>query len=225
MRRSSRRGIFLDLDGVLTAGEGVQRLAFDRFAITCGAAPQSQVFVEIAGLAAPVAAAQLKRRWSLSLDIGVLRQRFSECLDGALAEIAPAPGAAAVLEAASRHGWTVGLVSVASAASARRWLARTRLASLVDIVVGGDELCLSKPEPESYRMALRRSGCAADLSTALEGSRNGVKSALAAGIRTYGLASADSAAEDWPQSARLIDRIEAILPELERQRRRHAATA
>jgi beta-phosphoglucomutase-like phosphatase (HAD superfamily) len=223
MSRSVRRGIFFNLDNTLATSAGALRGAFDRFAALCGVTPSDEVFAEIGGVGVPMAVALLKRRWSLPYTLDELRRRYVPLIDAAFHEIAPAPGAAVTLEAAFRKGWSVGVVTAVTGARCRAWLARTKLASFVDVVVGGDDVVLGKPEPEPYRIALVRSGCARELSIAVEDVPLGAKSALAAGIRCYAVAAEGAASAEWPDGVRLIERLDELLPELERQRTRRAA--
>ena len=223
MSRNVRRGIFFNLDNTLAESAGALRGAFDRFAALSHVAPSDEIFAEIAGMSVPMAVALLKRRWSLPYTLDDLRRRYVPLIDAAFLEIAPAQGAAATLEAASRNGWSVGVVTAVTGARSRAWLARTRLAAHVDIVVGGDEVVLGKPEPEPYRIALARSGCARELSISVEDAPSGAKSALAAGIRSYAVAPESALSADWPDGVRLIERLDELLPELERQRARRLA--
>ena len=222
-RNTRRRGIFFNLDGILANSGGAVRGAFERFAALGGAVPSESDFAAIDGAPLPIAAATLKRRWLLSQSLDELQRRYAGLIDDAFLEIAPAPGAAATLETAFRNGWAVGVVTAHTGARSRAWLARTRLAAYVDIVVGGDEVCLGKPEPEPYRIALARSGCARELSIAVEDSPSGTKSALAAGIRCYAVAPEGTVSAEWPEGVRLIERLDELLPELERQRARRSA--
>ena len=219
MSRSVRRGIFFNLDNTLASSAGALRGAFDRFAALCGAAAGDDAFAEIAGASVPMAVALLKRRWSLPYTLDDLRRRYAPLIDAAFLEIAPAPGAAATLEAAFRNGRSVGVVTAVTGARSRAWLARTKLAAYVDIVIGGDDVVLGKPEPEPYRIALGRSGCVRELSIAVEDSPIGAKSALAAGIRCYAAAPDGGAAAEWPEGVRLIERLDELIPELDRHRR------
>jgi beta-phosphoglucomutase-like phosphatase (HAD superfamily) len=223
MSRNVRRGIFFNLDNTLASSAGALRRAFDRFAALCGATPSDDVFAEIGGMSVPMAAALLKRRWSLPYTLDQLQRRYAPLIDAAFLDIAPASGAATTLETAFRNGWSVGVVTAITGARSRTWLARTRLAAYVDIVVGGDEVVLGKPEPEPYRIALARSGCARELSIAVEDSPSGAKSVLAAGIRCYAVAPDSAASGEWPDSVRLIERLDELMPELERQRARRTA--
>jgi beta-phosphoglucomutase-like phosphatase (HAD superfamily) len=223
MSRNIRRGIFFNLDTTLANSAGALRGAFDRFAALCSVTPSDDVFAEIVGMSVPMSIALLKRRWSLPYTLDDLQRRYLPLIDAAYREIAPAPGAATAVETAFRNGWSVGVVTAVTGARSRAWLARARLAAHVDIVVGGDEVVLGKPEPEPYRIALARSGCARELSIAVEDSVSGAKSALAAGIRSYALAPGSAASAEWPEGVRLIERLDELMPELERQRARRVA--
>lgn len=223
MSRNIRRGIFFNLDNTLASSAGALRGAFDRFAALCNVGPSDDVFAAIGGMSVPMAVALLKRRWSLPYTLDDLQRRYVPLIDAAFLEIAPAAGAATTLEAAFRNGWSVGVVTAVTGARSRTWLARTKLASFVDIVVGGDEVVLGKPEPEPYRIALARSGCTRELSIAVEDAPSGAKSALAAGIRCYAMAPESALPAEWPEGARLIERLEELMPELERQRARRSA--
>jgi len=223
MSRNIRRGIYFNLDNTLAASAGALRGAFDRFAALCNVAPSDDVYAAIGGMSIPMAVALLKRRWSLPYTLDDLQRRYVPLIDAAFLDIVPAPGATTTLETAFRNGWSVGIVTSVSGARSRAWLARAKLASYVDIVVGGDEVVLGKPEPEPYRIALARSGCAREMSIAVEDSPSGAKSALAAGIRSYAVAPENNAAAEWPDGVRLIERLDELVPELERQRARRAA--
>jgi beta-phosphoglucomutase-like phosphatase (HAD superfamily) len=223
MSRNVRRGIFFNLDNTLADSAGALRAAFDRFAALCNAPPSDEIFAAIGGMSVPMAIALLKRRWSLPYTLDDLQRRYVPLIDAAFLDIAPAPGATTTLETAFRNGWSVGIVTAVTGARSRAWLARARLASFVDIVVGGNEIVLGKPEPEPYRIALARSGCARELSIAVEDSPSGAKSALAAGIRCYAVAPEATVSAEWPEGVRLIERLDELLPELERQRARRSA--
>lgn len=220
MSRIVKRGIFFNLDNTLADSADALRGAFDRFAALCGAVASDEVFAEIGGMSVPMAVALLKRRWSLPYTLDDLQRRYVPLIDAAFRDIAPAPGAAAALEAAFRNGWSVGVVTGVTGARSRAWLARTQLASFVEIVIGGDEVVLGKPEPEPYRVALARSGCVRELSIAVEDLPSGAKAALAAGLRTFGLAPEGRESVAWPEPVRLIAALGELMPELDRPRLR-----
>jgi beta-phosphoglucomutase-like phosphatase (HAD superfamily) len=218
MSRNVRRGIFFDLDGTLADSVGVMRRVFDGFAQSCGREATDAEFDAANGPPMAIFVSALKRAWELPQSLDELQKRYSALIDSAYLDVSPAPGATVTLETAFRNGWSVGVVTSNTAARSRTWLARTRLSPFVDIVVGGDEVCLGKPEPEPYRIALARSGCARELSIAVEDSLHGTRSATAAGLRTFAVSNPNHAPIEWPEGVRLIESLEELIPELARQR-------
>jgi beta-phosphoglucomutase len=74
------------------------------------------------------------------------------------------------------------LVSTAKSGNGRQILETHGLTSLFDVVVWGDEVTRSKPDPEGYLRALELLGVEAGQSLAFEDSETGRQAALAAGL-------------------------------------------
>jgi beta-phosphoglucomutase-like phosphatase (HAD superfamily) len=225
MYRNVRRGIFFELDGTLADSHVAMRGAFANFAATLGREVSDAEFVAINGPPAAIAIAVLKRDWALPQKLHELIQLYDKLADAAFHDVAPAPGAAATLEAAFAQGFKVGIVTSTGAARSRRWLAAAGLARFVDVVIGGDEVCLGKPDAEPYLVALARSGCAREASIAVENSAQGAKSALAARLRVFGFAPEGRALVEWPEPVRLIGALDELMPEVTRPRFRRAGNA
>ncbi|HXS39229.1 MAG TPA: HAD family phosphatase [Stellaceae bacterium] len=220
MNRPARRAIFFDLDGILADSEGVSRQVFRTFAAAFGRAAESAEAAALDGSPAPILVAKAKRAWGLPQKLDELTRRYDGLMDAALLELPPAPAVAPLFAAASRNGWKLGILAATASARTRAWLVRHGLGQFVDIVVGGEEVCLGKPAPEPYLIALARSGCSRDLALAVEGSLAGARSALAAGLRTFGLAPTGQEPVAWPEPVRLIAALDELMPELDRPRLR-----
>jgi beta-phosphoglucomutase-like phosphatase (HAD superfamily) len=223
--RDGQRAIFFDLDGTLADSVGVMRRVFAQFA---AAYDRDGADVDVAaGNGPPVTMflARLKREWALTASLDALTRHYHTLIDAAFLGVIPARGATETLEGAFRNGWTVGIVTANRGARCRAWLARTGLAPFVDIVVGAEDAVLGKPEPEPYLIALARSGAPRHGVIAVEGSPQGARSAVAAGLRTFGVMADGGEASfgaqpDWPESIRLIGSLAEMQPELNRERRR-----
>ena len=61
--------------------------------------------------------------------------------------------------------------------------AKTGLRSHFEFILTREDYALSKPAPESYRLAVKRSGCRPEECLVVEDSERGVRAAVAAGIR------------------------------------------
>lgn len=223
MNRTARRGIFFDLDGTLAESNGVMRNVFGKFTAAFGHEATDAEFAAHSGPPASIMIAALKRQWALPQKLDELIRFYGTLTDAAFLDVPVATGATTTLEAAFRHGWKVGVVTSNAAARSRAWLTRRGLVPFVDVVVGGDDVCLGKPQPEPYLIALARSGCARASSIAVEDSLSGAKSALAAGLRVIGYAPAGREPVEWPDSVRLISALDEMMPEFTRQRTRRVA--
>lgn len=225
MSRRAPRAIFFSLDGTLADDHGVMRQALGNFAAAFGHVATEEELSEADGPPAPILIARLKQDWALPQKLDDLLRFHGALIDGALLDVSPSPGAIATLEAAFNHGWKVGVVTSNTIARSQAWLTRRGLAPFVNVIVAGDEVCLGKPQPEPYLMALARSGCARDGSLAVEDSVPGARSAIAAGLRTFGFAPDGRAPVEWPESVRLIGALQELVPELTGQRLRRVASS
>ena len=100
--------------------------------------------------------------------------------------IKASPGAAEVIRRLHADGARIAVVSTTQHTLVATALQRIGLASLVDLVIGGDDVEHHQPDPEPYARALEAFGMAPAEAVAFEDSPAGVASAQAAGIYTFG---------------------------------------
>lgn len=94
-------------------------------------------------------------------------------------------GARDILQAAKEQGLKLG---VATSSYRERGIAMLKSLDLIDYfdyLAFGDEVTYSKPHPEIYQRVLDEAGVNSEVAIAIEDSASGMKSALAAGLRTY----------------------------------------
>ena len=101
--------------------------------------------------------------------------------DGDLVRSRARTGAEMVRQA---HRWAraVALVTTSGRQNAGLVLDALELEDAFDAVVTADDVEQTKPDPEAYRLALTRTGAAAERSLAIEDSATGARGALAAGV-------------------------------------------
>lgn len=104
--------------------------------------------------------------------------------------VSPYPGVKAILEALCRHGVPLGLCSGALRSDVDAVLKQVGLADSFDVLVSADDVERSKPDPESYTLALRRLSerhasrkMAPASCVAIEDTPAGIASALGAGLK------------------------------------------
>ena len=89
-----------------------------------------------------------------------------------------------LLEHLKGAGIKIGLASSTYEAGVRSHLKRAGIEGYFEVVVGGDMVKASKPDPEIYLTACKKLRVEPKYAIAIEDSHNGVRSASSAGLRT-----------------------------------------
>ena len=129
------------------------------------------------------AAAEIGRRTGLAVDAARVRAAWKARQVELLALETVRPGVVGLLKEAALRGLGLGVAS-----SSPRWwvegnLTRLGLLDSFSAVATGDEVPRTKPDPAVYQLAVSRLGVPPEAALALEDSPNGVRAALAAGLR------------------------------------------
>lgn len=111
----------------------------------------------------------------------------------AAGKVAVFPGAHRLLDLLTGRGHPVYLITSGSQGSVERVLAACSLAGRFRGVLTGDDVPVSKPDPEFYRHACRLWGIPADAAVAVEDSAHGTAAALGAGLMTLQVHAAEPA--------------------------------
>lgn len=182
-------GLFLDLDGTLADSLPALRRVFDRFLAAHGHQGTDAGFAAVDGPVLATIVASLKRAYGLIPDAAALEDVYVGFIHEAYDTVPPAPGARALIGRARQAGWRIAVVTSGREDIAGRWLERTGLAVDIDLLVGAGSVVRHKPDPEPYRFALERTGCAGTVSVAVEDSPRGIAAAHGAGLRVFALRS------------------------------------
>jgi HAD superfamily hydrolase (TIGR01509 family) len=120
------------------------------------------------------------------------------------------PGVVDLIEASV----TAGLALAVASSSPHVWvdghLERRGLSDHFTVVVCGDDVARTKPDPELYRTALDRLGVAPDEAVALEDSRHGTVSAAAAGIAVVAVPNRVTTGQDFSAARLVVDSVSQI---------------
>lgn len=188
------RGLLFDLDGTVADTDPHHYRAFaDLLAEHGRSLTRDQFHASISG-GSNAAVMQ-----ALFPDLAVARHieladRKEAMFRAAATALRPLAGLPELLERARISGVKVGVVTNAPRLNAEHVLRTLGLDALLEGVVIGEELTRSKPDPLPYLTGLERLGLAPTEAVAFEDSRSGVRSAVAAGIRTVGIATSLSRA-------------------------------
>jgi HAD superfamily hydrolase (TIGR01509 family) len=93
------------------------------------------------------------------------------------------PGVEALLQDAKTLGLGRAVASSSSCGWVDGWLRRHRIRGLVDVLVARDDVRKVKPDPELFLLAASRLGSEPGACVVFEDSPNGMRAALAAGMR------------------------------------------
>lgn len=121
-------------------------------------------------------------------------------------KIPPRPGIARIVAEARDAGWALAVASTSAESSVRAVLEHAVGDELAGefVVFAGDVVPAKKPNPAIYELALRELGRDAGDAIVVEDSENGVRAALAAGIRTVVTVSGTSEDDDFTGAALVV---------------------
>jgi HAD superfamily hydrolase (TIGR01509 family) len=116
-------------------------------------------------------------------------------------------GVKRIAHEAKDAGWLLAVASTSAEASVRAVLEHAVGPELARSfsVFAGDIVPAKKPAPDIYELALRELGVPPTEAVAIEDSANGLRAALAAGIRTVVTTSSYTAEEDFTGAALVVD--------------------
>lgn len=118
------------------------------------------------------------------------------------------PGLPALLDALAAAGVRLAIATTTSRANLDVLLRATLgadAAARFEAIVCGEDVARKKPDPEAYRVALRRLQLPAQRAIAVEDSANGLRAALAAGIATLIVRSLYTRDDDFSGALRVFD--------------------
>jgi HAD superfamily hydrolase (TIGR01509 family) len=117
------------------------------------------------------------------------------------------PGIARLVAEAQHAGWTLAVASTSAEASVRailEYAVGRASADRFDLVLAGDVVAHKKPAPDIYLLAIERLGVQAAQALVIEDSRNGMLSAIGAGLRCLVTVSDYTVGEDFDEAVMVV---------------------
>jgi beta-phosphoglucomutase len=180
---------FLDWDGTLADSLSNLRTAYDDFLDSHGFQGSDEEFHSINGPSWNEIAAYLKEKYKLKDSVDQIHKNYQKILISHYSNSALMPGAKEFLELLKNMKVTTCLVSSNSPALCDILLEKYEMKNKFDFFVWGDDVKVSKPNPEIYQMAVRKAHAKPEESIVIEDSVNGVLSASRAHLDVYGVVS------------------------------------
>jgi len=181
--------VFFDLDGTLADSIPALYEIYKAFLAGFGLAGSRAEFEELNGSSLPEIIAALKSHHNLKSDVSTLMTAYSEIITRSYhIYVKPVAGAEGVLQALNCSGYKLMLVTSSNVEIASSFIRGQEWDKYFDDYVFGNEITKAKPDPEIYRLAIKKAGIRPDAVVVVEDSCNGAASARYAGIEVVGFA-------------------------------------
>lgn len=205
------RAVIFDFDGLLLDTETAEYEAWARIFQAHGAQLPVQDWGQFVGHWVDGRAfALLEERTGRPVNREALRRQHQEAFFARLERTTWRAGAPALVSSLRRAGVRVAIASNSDAAWVHGHLEQRRFKRHFDVICTSDDVARLKPEPDLYRLALRRLGVQAQEAAAFEDSPPGVTAALRAGLRVYAVPNAVTEHLDFPAGARRLASLAAV---------------
>ena len=184
-------GVVFDLDGVIVDSHPLHKRAWRGFLVSVGKqVSESDLDFILEG----------RRRRDIlihffgelsEIEIQEYGSKKDEFFREASAVLEPVAGTVEFIQQLEKAGLCIALATSASRQRARWTLEQLGIAEYFDVVVTGDDVVQSKPDPTIYRLAAKRLSISPECLCAVEDSVCGVRSAKSAGLCCLGIALAE----------------------------------
>ena len=186
IRAGEMDGVVFDMDGVIfdseTLGIKAWKVIVDRY----GFEDIETVAMKCIGRSTKDTMAIIKESYGEDIDIDKLYAECRAVMKDIIREnhgIPKKAGAVELLSWLREKGIKVALASSTSYRTVVEELTEAGLRDYFEVIVGGDMIENSKPEPDIYLMACEKLGVRPENTIAVEDSRNGIISAYRAGMK------------------------------------------
>ncbi len=177
--------IVFDMDGVLFDTERLCMDTWVRAAEEMGITDMEEVFPKCIGLNGTDTKALVMNHYGEAFDYELYKEKTSKWFWKYIKEngLPMKAGVKEILSYLHENGWRIGLASSTKYESVMKHLVHAHIAEYFAVVVGGDMVEHSKPQPDIYLLACEKLGVEPQAAYAVEDSPNGIRSAKAAGMR------------------------------------------
>lgn len=179
------RAVVFDMDGILFDTERLCQDSWTQVAEKRGLAGMEEIFPRCIGLNANGSRRIVLEAYGEDFDYESFRTETSAWFWDYIDKngLPVMPGAKPLLEWLKNNRWYLGLASSTRRSSVVNCLERAGFSEYFSVVVTGDMVEYSKPQPDIYLLACRELGVKPEDTYAIEDSPNGIRSAHAAGMR------------------------------------------
>jgi len=204
------QAVILDLDGVLIESEEVWAEVREGLAHERGGRWPPGAVHAMQGMSSPEWSRYMAHELGVPMPPGAISDEVVARVAARYrADLPLLPGAAAAVRRLAGR-WPLALASSANRPLIDLVLERAGLAAAFSVTVSSEEVARGKPAPDVYLEAAARLGAEPGRCAAVEDSANGIRSALAAGMRVVAVPN-----PGYPPPAEVLDAADLVLPALD----------
>ena len=205
--------IIFDMDGVLLDSEPMhQEIIYETFQLK--GIPFDKAYIQtLTGMSAFPMWEKVKRDAQRTESVEELMQFHRDYFFKRLPEVKVplVPHVKEVLEKFKNEGKHLSLASSSGRKLIDIFTQQTNIAHYFEVIMSGDDVQYSKPNPEIFLKVAQWYGLPATQFTVIEDSTNGVKAAKSAGMQCIGFKNPLSGGQDLSQADRLIHSMQELL--------------
>ena len=179
----NNRWILLDFDGIIVDSKPALNIAYNEFLKQFGINGNKEEFDSLDGPTIKEIVSILKKKYSLNYDVNRLLKEYREKVDDAYDRINLNKNIEELLNELTNRHFGLGVVTSSDRIFVEKILEKFSIKEFFKIFVFGNEVKVSKPDPEIYKVAIKKIGEKPEKILAIEYSDNGYSSAINAGIK------------------------------------------
>lgn len=177
--------VVFDMDGVLFDTERIYIESWRETAREKGIQDMEPVIIECIGLNRNDTIRVFQEHYGKDFDFEEFRAGYTEKIQSILEKegLPVKPGVREILQYLKEHYVKTAVASSTRTGKVLQYLEETQLAEYFPVVIGGDQIVHSKPQPDIYLLACEKLQADPAKSFAVEDSLNGIRSAYSAGMQ------------------------------------------
>lgn len=209
------QAVIFDMDGVIADSEPIHFLAEKELFIPYGVSLSGDEIYGFMGAGIEPMLRQLVDQYAVPADPAELYEIHKSNLMKRMQNgLMPIPGSLELIHRLDDRGIPLGLATSSFRDLVQLVLRKFRIESCFRVVVTGDDISKTKPDPEIFLAAAKGLGILPHACLAIEDSTNGVLAAKAAGMRCIGYLSPNSRNQTLGSADAVVDHMGAVKSDL-----------
>ncbi len=175
--------VYFDLDGTLVDSIDVMYNVYMDFLKFFQKIGTKEEFEKLNGPSLNEILLYLKTEYKLNWNIDNLLNKYQIMIEEFYNDVEPFKNSTIVLDTLYKKQYKLALVSSASNKIIQKILKRFEWSKYFSLLITGDDIKISKPSPEIYRLCISKSKTSVKNILVIEDSKNGYESATKAGLK------------------------------------------